>query len=150
MKSFGEKFWTTSHLQNTLLRFHSNNLLTYQINPRAVFYFQHTVRRSSLCRKEEPPTKCKKCEQTDSELRWKPALSLCRKTRASSQVLLGKTEPWRLSQKCPHKPQPPDSWRRNGRTCPGTVGCQFSLQHPFQNAFVPNFLSLRSDGFKFH
>lgn len=108
----------TSHSRAPL---HPDNLSN---ESSGIVYSQQTVRRSCGRRKEEPPPKCKKYAQ--SEPSWKPAPSL-----SSSQVLLGKTELWRLSQKCPHKPQPPDSWRRNGRTCPGTVGCQFSLQHPF-------------------
>ena len=45
------------------------------------------------------------------------------------------------------KPQPPDSWRRNSRTCPGTVRCQSSTATPTS---VPELLSLRWDSFRFH
>lgn len=88
-----------------------------------IVYFLPQARRSFGHMKAQPLRKCKRPVAESL---------LC----VSS---LGKTQLWRLSQKCPHthKPQPPDSWRRNGRTCPGILGCQFSLQLPStRNTFV--------------
>lgn len=144
MKSFGEKFWTTSHLQNTLLRFHCNNLLTYPINPRVfLFYFQHTVRRSSGCRKEEPPTKCKKCEQADSE----PSVQ-------EKRVLLPRFSLAKRS--CggfPRNVHTNLSLRTLGDAmagpAPGLSVASSACNTPFKMPLCQTFLSLRSDGFTF-
>lgn len=122
-------------------RLHPNNLI-YPINPRALF-ISNKLWDDPGRRKEEPADKIQEMCTV-----W-TSLETC---AAPSQVLLGTAQLWRLSQKCPHKPQPPDSWRRSGRTCPGTLGCQFRLQHPFlfQWKCLKVEAEIRWDGFRFH